>query len=136
MSRLFIAEDDQLMSRMYERAFKFGGHEVTLVGDGALALDTLLQMDPRPDIALLDVMMPNMSGFDLLRKMKADEKLKTIPVILLTNLAGRQDAEKGMQLGAELYLVKSEHSPKQIVEKVEAVVARHGGAGASPSTSP
>ena len=132
MSKLFIAEDDPLMSRMYERAFKFGGHEVTLVHDGEAAFNALLEMNPAPEVALLDVMMPKMSGFDLLRKMKADMKLKSIPVVLLTNLAGRQDAEKGLQLGAALYLVKSEHNPKQVVEKIEALIVE----SASRSTAP
>ena len=55
--------------------------------------------------------------------MKADAKLKNIPVILLTNLAGQQDAEKGLELGAVLYLVKSQYSPKQVVDKVKEIIS-------------
>jgi CheY-like chemotaxis protein len=90
--------------------------------DGEEAIKTLKAMDPIPVLAVLDVMMPKMSGFDVLRAMKADEKLKNIPAILLTNLAGQQDAEKGLELGAVLYLVKSQYSPKQVVEKVEEII--------------
>ena len=122
MSTLFIAEDDPLMSRMYERAFKLGGHELSMAGDGEEALAALEKMDPKPNIILLDVMMPKMSGFDVLRKIKTDEKLKNIPVILLTNLAGQADAEKGLELGAVLYLVKSQYDPKQVVAKVEEII--------------
>ena len=122
MSILFIAEDDPLMSRMYERAFRLGGHDLTMAGDGEEALATLAKMDPKPTLVMLDVMMPKMSGFDVLRKIKADEKVKNIPVILLTNLAGAQDAEKGLQLGAIMYLVKSQYNPKQVVEKVEEII--------------
>jgi DNA-binding response OmpR family regulator len=122
MSVLFIAEDDPLMSRMYERAFRLGGHELKMAFDGEEALRTLQAMNPTPVLIMLDVMMPKMSGFDVLRKIKEDEKLKTIPVILLTNLAGAQDAEKGLELGAVMYLVKSQYNPKQIVEKVEEII--------------
>ena len=117
-----MAEDDPLMSRMYERAFKAGGHELVLAGDGEEALAALQKMEKAPEVIMLDVMMPKMSGFDVLRKVKADDKFKTTPVILLTNLAGQQDAEKGLELGAVLYLVKSQYNPKQIVEKVEEII--------------
>lgn len=122
MANLFIAEDDPLMSRMYERAFRLGGHELKMAGDGEEALATLEKMDPKPVVILLDVMMPKVSGFDVLRKIKADEKLKNIPVILLTNLAGEQDAEKGLSLGAVLYLIKSQYDAKQVVAKVEEII--------------
>ena len=129
MAKLFMAEDDPLMSRMYERAFRLGGHEVTIAHDGEEALTLLQKSAEKPDaVILLDIMMPKMNGFDVLRKIKEDAKLKNIPVILLTNLAGEQDAEKGLQLGAVLYLVKSQYTPKQIVEKIEEVIkaSSHG----------
>ena len=119
---LFIAEDDPLMSRMYERAFRLAGYDLKMAFDGEEALATLKKMDPLPVIAILDVMMPKKSGFDVLREMKADPKLKNIPAILLTNLAGQQDAEKGLEIGAVLYLVKSQYSPKQVVEKVQEII--------------
>ena len=129
MAKLFIAEDDPLMSRMYERAFKAGGHEIEIAGDGEEALQKLQQQGAvKPDIILLDVMMPKMSGFDVLRKVKEDANLKATPVIMLTNLAGDKDAEKGLELGAVLYLVKSEYNPKQVVDKVDEIIkaAGHG----------
>jgi len=122
MARLFIAEDDPLMSRMYERAFRLAGHDLTMAFDGEQALDVVRKMDPPPVVALLDVMMPKKSGFEVLREMKADAKLKNIPVILLTNLAGQADAEKGLEIGAVLYLIKSQYSPKQVIEKVDEIV--------------
>ena len=119
---LFLAEDDPLMSRMYERAFTSGGYELKITFNGEEAISVLKSMDPKPTLALLDIMMPKKSGFDVLRAMKEDDKLKNIPVILLTNLAGQHDAEKGLELGAILYLVKSQYSPKQIVDKVKEIV--------------
>jgi len=123
------------MSRMYERAFKASGHEITMAGDGEEALTTLQKGDTKPDVILLDVMMPKMSGFDVLRKVKEDANLKSIPVILLTNLAGQADAEKGLELGAVLYLVKSEYNPKQVVDKVDEIIKAAGhGAEVPPVT--
>lgn len=118
-----MAEDDPLMSRMYERAFRLGGHELTLAHDGEEALATLQKMEKKPTVILLDIMMPKMNGFDVLRKLKEDRTLKNIPVIMLTNLAGESDAEKALGLGAVLYLVKSQYDPKQIVGKVQEIIA-------------
>ncbi len=122
MAILFIAEDDPLMGRMYERAFRLNGHELKMAFDGAEALETLSHMEPLPTVIILDVMMPKISGYDVLRSIKQNEKLKKIPVILLTNLAGQEDAEKGLQLGAVLYLIKSQYSPKEVVAKVEEII--------------
>ena len=123
-----MAEDDPLMSRMYERAFRLGGHAITLTYDGDEALKTLETMNPKPDLIMLDVMMPKMSGFDVLRKIKANEQTKNIPVVLLTNLAGQDDAEKGLSLGAVLYLIKSQYNPRQVVSKIEEIIkaTKHG----------
>ncbi|NVN97392.1 response regulator [Candidatus Nomurabacteria bacterium] len=120
---LFLAEDDPLMSRMYERAFTKEGFTLKMAFDGEEAINVLKAMDPKPTVALLDVMMPKKSGFDVLREMKADPVLKSIPVILLTNLAGDKDADKGLELGAVLYLVKSQYSPRETVVKIKEIVA-------------
>ena len=122
MAKLFLAEDDPLMSRMYERAFRLAGHDLTMAFDGEEALANIKKMDPPPVLAIVDVMMPKKSGFDVLREMKADPKLKDIPVILLTNLAGQADAEKGLEIGAVVYLIKSQYSPKQVIEKVDEIM--------------
>jgi CheY-like chemotaxis protein len=120
---LFMAEDDPLMSRMYERAFRLAGDELIMAHDGEEALTMLQKVEEKPAVILLDVMMPKINGFDVLRKIKEDEKLKSIPVIMLTNLAGDSDAEKALSLGAVLYLVKSQYNPKDIVAKVKEIIA-------------
>ena len=120
---LFLAEDDPLMSRMYERAFKTNSFDLVIAFDGEEAITKLKSMSPKPTVIMLDVMMPKKSGFDVLREIKEDGTLKNIPVILLTNLAGEKDAEKGLELGAVLYLVKSQYSPKETVAKVKEIIA-------------
>ena len=123
MLPLFLVEDDPLMSRMYERAFKASGFDVKMAFDGEEAINTLKLGDLKPAIVVLDVMMPKKSGFDVLSFMKSEDKLKNIPVVLLTNLSGEQDAKKGLDLGALAYLVKSNFTPKEIVDKVKEIVS-------------
>ncbi|MES3006042.1 MAG: response regulator [Patescibacteria group bacterium] len=123
MTTIFMAEDDPLMSRMYERAFKANGYELQIAADGEEALSKLQKMETAPTIMLLDVMMPKVNGFDVLRGVKQNEKLKHVPVVMLTNLAGQADAEKALTLGAVLYLVKSQYDPKQVVDKVKEILS-------------
>jgi|CXWL01.1.fsa_nt_gi DNA-binding response OmpR family regulator len=126
MKTFFAAEDDELMCHLYERAFRLAGHEIEIAHDGEEALAKLTQMSPKPAVVVLDVMMPKMNGFDVITKMKGDDTLKNIPVIMLTNLAGEEDMQKGLALGALEYLVKSDYNPGQIVEKVVALVEAQG----------
>jgi CheY-like chemotaxis protein len=131
MSTFFMAEDDPLMSRMYERIFRLSGHNFFMAHDGEEALSVLQKMDPKPNVIVLDVMMPKMSGFDVLTQLKQDAALKDIPTVLLTNLAGSEDAQKAIALGAALFLVKSDYNPRQVVEKVVGLVPT-----ATPPSSP
>jgi len=123
MEKIFLVEDDPLMIRMYEKAFKLSGYEIEMAFDGEEALAKLQTMKPKPTLILLDIMMPKLSGFDVLRNIKQNADLKSIPVVALTNLAGKEDAEKALELGAVLYLVKSQYDPKQVVDKVKEILA-------------
>ncbi len=116
MAKILIIEDDQLVARMYAQAFKSGGLEVVAAADGKKGLSEARSV--KPDLILLDIMMPEMNGIAVLRALKADASTKSIPVVILTNLAGTQDAEKAKSEGAEAYLVKSQYKPREVVEKV------------------
>lgn len=120
---VLIVEDDQLMVRMYERIFRLSDFsKIELAGNGEEALAKLATMAPLPAVILLDVMMPKMNGFEVLEHIQSDSKLKKIPVIMLSNLAGADDAKKALAMGAKLYLIKSEHTPKEVVEKVKEII--------------
>lgn len=118
---LLIVEDDPLMSRMYERIFKFEGYNINIAHDGEEGLAKVRSQ--KPTLILLDIMMPKMNGMEVLDKLKADPDTKTIPVIMLTNLAGQQDAENALAKGAVKYIIKSEHEPKEIANMVKEVIA-------------
>jgi len=121
MTKILIIEDDPLMSRMYQKIFTFEGYEVELASDGQEGLDKVRAT--KPTLVLLDVMMPKMNGLEVLGKMKADPEIKKIPVVVLTNLAGQQDAEKALSMGAVRYIVKSEYEPKQVADIVKEILA-------------
>lgn len=120
MSKILITEDDPLMSRLYQKIFTFEGHEVETAENGEVGLEKVRSY--QPDIILLDVMMPKMNGLQVLEKLKLDPATKSIPVIMLTNLAGQQDAETALSKGAVKYIVKSEHEPKEIADIVKEVL--------------
>ncbi len=132
---LFLAEDDPLMSRMYERAFKLSGYDIEMAFDGDEAITKLEKMPTPPTVILLDIMMPKQNGFDVLRQIKLNEKLKKVPVIMLTNLAGQEDAEKALSLGAVLYLVKSQYDPKEIINKINEIITASSRAEGVPAVT-
>lgn len=121
MAKILIVEDDPLMSRMYQKIFTFEGHQVEMAGDGEEGLNKAKSV--KPTIMLLDIMMPKMNGLQVLEKLKADPEIKSIPIVMLTNLAGQQDAETALTKGAVKYIVKSEYEPKQVVSLVEEILA-------------
>lgn len=121
MAKILIVEDDPLMLRMYQKVFTFEKYEVEVAVDGEEGL--IKAKTVNPTLILLDIMMPKMNGMEMLQKLKAEPSTQKIPVILLTNLAGKQDAEAGLSLGAVKYIVKSEFVPKQVVKMVEEVIA-------------
>jgi CheY-like chemotaxis protein len=121
MVKVLIVEDDPLMSRMYQKIFKFEGYDVTLAADGEEGLAKA--KTAKPTLILLDIMMPKMNGMEVLEKLKADADLKSIPVVILTNLAGEADAEKALSMGAVKYIIKSEYEPKQVTNMVKEILA-------------
>ncbi len=113
--KVLIVEDDFYISRMFGRAFKDSGYELELAGDGAIAWHALSSGDI-PAIVLLDERMPNMDGEALLKKMKADDKLKDLPVIVLTNQSLDKGEKNYLSLNADMYLVKMDHPPQEVVK--------------------
>jgi CheY-like chemotaxis protein len=121
MIKVLIVEDDPLMSRMYQKIFTFEKYEVEMAADGEEGLAKAASVNPT--VILLDVMMPKMNGLQALESLKANDATKHIPVIMLTNLAGQQDAETALSKGAVKYIVKSEHEPKEVADMVKEIIA-------------
>lgn len=120
---ILLVEDDPFLSDMYTTKFTESGYDIKPALDGQYGLD-MLNDGLRPDMILLDIVMPRMDGIELLTVMKKDNKLKDIPVVLLTNLGQETDIQKGMDLGALDYLVKAHFTPSEVVKRVEALFAK------------
>lgn len=121
MKRILVVDDDPLIIRMYEYKLKHDGYDVHLAFDGEKAI--ILAKKEKPDIILLDLMMPKMNGVETLKFLKKENDTKDIPVIVLTNL-GDDPAyiELTKEMGAVGYLVKAETSLKELVNKIEKVL--------------
>ncbi|EKD49205.1 MAG: hypothetical protein ACD_63C00228G0004 [uncultured bacterium] len=120
--KILIVEDDRDLVEMYETKFKMEGFDVLKVDNGVPA--TPMAKSEKPDLILLDIVMPEMDGFEVLKKLKASDSTKGIPVILLTNLGQEADVKKGMDMGAVDYLIKANFTPNEVVEKARKTMGR------------
>lgn len=117
MAKVLIVEDDQFLSKMYCKKFQLAGYEVELAMDGQEGL-TKMRL-AKPDIVLMDIMMPKLNGLDAIAQAKADASIKNIPILALTNLSNTDDATVAVKNGAVGYLIKSDFTPTQVVDKVK-----------------
>ena len=121
MQRILVAEDDPDIRDLVVVKLSQAGYTVTAVDNGLAALSAARA--DHPDLAILDVMMPGMSGIDVCRELRGDDTTARQPVILLTARAQEGDVEIGFGVGADDYVIKP-FSPRELVSRVEAVLAR------------
>lgn len=117
---VLLVEDDVFLSGIYQKKFEMEGYKVSLADNGEKALVEVKKK--KPDIVMLDILLPKLDGFAVLSKLKADPEVKDIPVILLTNLGQKDDVEKGLQMGASDYLIKAHFKPSEVVDKIKKVL--------------
>lgn len=119
-TKVLIVEDEKMLCDMYKTKFEMEGYAVTQALDGREGLDQAKAV--KPDIILLDIIMPKLDGFVVLQSLKKEAATKNIPVLLLTNLGQEDDVKKGKTLGAADYFVKANHSPADVVAKVQTIL--------------
>ncbi|MFA6423793.1 MAG: response regulator [Candidatus Magasanikbacteria bacterium] len=117
---VLLVEDDVFLAGIYQKKFEMEGYKVTLADNGEKALVEVKKK--KPDIVMLDILLPKLDGFAVLSKMKAGPDTQNIPVILLTNLGQKDDVEKGLQMGAADYLIKAHFKPSEVVDKIKKVL--------------
>jgi len=120
MKKILLVEDDPFLIDIYTTKLKKVGFEVCVSRDGESALQ-LIEKE-RPDLVLLDIVLPHIDGWEILRKIKNNEKLKDIKIIILSNLGQKHEVEKGLKLGATKYLIKAHYTPTQIVEEIKNIL--------------
>lgn len=123
MSKILVVEDDKFLRELMMRKLESEpGFEVASAIDGENGLKAM--QEQKPDIVLLDLILPGMGGFEVLSQIKNDTALADVPVIILSNLGQQEDVDRGMQLGAADYMVKAHFTPNEIIEKVRQILAK------------
>ena len=122
--KILIVEDDPFLSSLASEHLTKEGYEVSVALGGAAALEHLKK--DIPDLMLLDIIMPEVGGFEVLKIVKADPKYKDIIVIVFSNLGQKQEIEEGKRLGATDFLVKSNFTLKEVVEKIKTLLKEKG----------
>lgn len=118
---ILLVEDDPFLLSMYSTKFELEGYKVLSAENGEKGLKIAME-ENGIDVILLDILMPVMNGFEVLEKLKKNDKAKDIPVILLTNLNQKDEIERGLALGADDYLIKAHFMPSEVVEKIKKVL--------------
>jgi len=122
MTKVLLVEDDVALRDIYSARFMAEDFDVVTASDGEMALTQAVK--ERPDLIILDVMMPKISGFDVLDILRATPETKATKVIMMTALSQNSDIDKGKSLGADEYLVKSQVTLTDVIEKAKEVLTR------------
>ncbi len=119
---VMIVEDDQFLRSLTAKRLEKEGYNVTVAVDGENAVNTLATS--KPDIVLLDLLLPGVDGFEVLKKIKTTDTLKNVPVIIFSNLGQKEDIEKAKNLGAEDFLIKANFTLDDVVAKINGLVSK------------
>lgn len=118
---VLVVEDDIFLADLYKTKFELEGFRTYVAYDGEKGYE--LAQKSKPDVILLDLILPKMSGFTILENLKSQPAFKKIPIILLTNLSQKAEVEKGLKLGGADYLIKAHFMPSEVVEKIKKLAA-------------
>ena len=117
MKKILFIEDEPTLQKTFREILRQEGYEMISALNGEVGLR--LAKDEKPDLILLDLILPKIHGFEVLKKIKEDKGIKEIPIIVLTNLEGIGDVDKALELGATTYLVKAQYSLEEVLEKIK-----------------
>lgn len=132
--KLLLVEDEEYIRDLYKRQLDLEGLQTDAFGKGEEGLAASKQN--QYDLILLDIMLPDINGLQILQQLKQNEATKNIPVVLLTNLGQDAVIKQGFELGAEGYLVKTAYTPNQIVQEIKNIIERKQNPGGTPPTQP
>ena len=120
MKKIFIIEDDKFLRDLMSEKLVGEGFEVSSAINGEVGTKKIEEL--KPDLILLDLILPGMDGFEVLSQIKNTPEISQIPVVILSNLGQKEDIERGLNLGAIDYLIKAHFTPKEIIEKVKNIL--------------
>jgi len=120
MKKILIIEDDKFLRELIVKKLVKEGYEISEAVDGEEGIKKV--KEEKPDLVLLDLILPGIDGFEVLSRTKEDPALSQIPVIILSNLGQKEEVERGLKLGAIDYLIKAHFTPGEIIEKIRAIL--------------
>ncbi|MDZ7799091.1 MAG: response regulator [Patescibacteria group bacterium] len=118
--KILIIEDEAALLYALKARLTVDGYSITTVDSGEKALEALEKDEP--DLIVLDIILPQMSGYDFLKEIKENDKYRDIPVVIMSNLSKKGDIEKGLKLGAKDYLIKTEFNLDDFINKIKKVI--------------
>jgi len=118
--KILVIEDDRFLRELICQKLLKEGYDVVEAIDGEKG--TELAKSEKPDLILLDLILPGIDGFEVLARVKSDPDASRVPVIILSNLGQKDDIEKGLKMGAVDYLIKAHFTPAEIVEKIRSII--------------
>ena len=116
--KVLLVEDDLFLIDIYTKKLESFGYKVVNADTGTKALK--MAKTEKPDLVLLDIVLPEMEGWEVLERLKKEDS--KLQVIILSNLSQRQEVDKGLKLGASKYLIKSQHTPSEVVNEVKKII--------------
>lgn len=120
MPKILIVEDDKFLRELIVAKLSKENYDVVVAVDGEEGIKKV--KEEKPDLILLDLILPGIDGFEVLSQIKNDPSVAHIPVIIVSNLGQREDIERGISLGANDYLIKAHFTPGEIIDKIRAVL--------------
>jgi DNA-binding response OmpR family regulator len=122
--KILVVEDDKFLRELITQKLAREGYDVKEAVDGEEGV--IKVKEEKPDVILLDLILPGIDGFEVLAKIKEDPEVENIPVVILSNLGQRDDVERGLKLGAVDFLIKAHFTPGEIIEKIEKIIKDRG----------
>lgn len=123
--KILLVDDDEFLLDMYSVKFQEAGFTLDIAANGEDALKKI--KDGSYDVILLDIIMPGMDGFEVLQTVKRDKLAENSIIVILSNLGQKEDIERGMHLGADDYVIKAHFTPREVVEKIQSLLAKKKG---------
>ena len=117
MKKILLIEDEEILAELLQKKLTSQGYEVSLAKDGQEGWQKINQ--EKPDLILLDVIMPKMGGFEVLKKMREKPELANIPVVIISNSGQPVEIDRAKELGAKDWLIKTQFDPQEVIKKVK-----------------
>src|SRR3990167_10910144 len=124
MKKILLVEDDPFLIDIYKDKLEESGYAVETVEDGDQVLNKITEA--RPDLVLLDIILPNVDGWEILRTIRNKPDTKDLKVIILSNLGQKEEVEKGVDLGATKYLIKAHFTPSEVIKEIKELLNKIG----------